>query len=138
MYLNPYLHFGGRCAEAFAFYEKHLGARSNGMMFFRDGPAADRVGPEMQDKVMHASLLFGNVELMGTDGDGPSAPAIAGMHVVLGVDSPDEAERVFGLLSDGGTVEMPMEETFWARRFGMVVDRFGVPWMINCDKEQQS
>ena len=136
MQLNPYLNFGGRCAEAFAFYEQHLGARSNGVMLFRDGPAATQVGPGMQDKVMHASLLFGDVELMGTDGDGCEAPraAITGMHVVLSVDTPEEAERLYAVLEEGGTVEMPMAETFWARRFGMVVDRFGVPWMINCNR----
>lgn len=138
MQLNPYLHFGGRCAEAFAFYEQHLGARGNGVMFFRNGPAADQVGPEMQDKVMHASLLLGDVELVGTDGDGDGceAPgaAITGMHVVLTVDAPEEAENLYAVLAEGGTAEMSMDETFWAKRFGMVVDRFGVPWMINCNK----
>ena len=89
---------------------------------------------------MHASLLFGDAELMGTDAGGCEAAraAITGMHVVLSVDSPAEAERLHALLAEGGSVEMPMQATFWAQRFGMVVDRFGVPWMINCDMEQPS
>lgn len=135
MRMNPYLDFGGNCAEAFAFYERDLGARVTAMMRFRDGPAADQVGPEQQDKVMHAELELAGSVLMGTDGEGCGQPAarVTGVHLVLNVAEPTEAERLFALLAEGGAIEVPIGETFWAKRFGMVVDRFGVPWMINSD-----
>lgn len=136
MQLHTYLSFDGNCREAFEFYQRHVGGKVVAMMSFKDGPCPEEMAPEVQDRVMHGCLQIGDHMLMGTDGT-PGHPhqEVKGAHVVLSVGDPQEAERVFKVLEEGGRVGMPMEETFWARRFGIVVDRFGVPWMVNCDKE---
>lgn len=144
MKLNIYLGFGGHCEEAFNFYVKHLGAEITAMMTFNDGPpgATEHMPVEWCDKVMHASLTIEGHELMGTDGMGGCGSGgsggdpdvgIKGAHVVIHADEPDQADRIYAALSEGGTVEMAMEKTFFARRFGTVVDRFGVPWMVLCE-----
>lgn len=139
MKINPYLFFDGNCRQAFAFYEQALDAQIEDMMTWGDGPMADDTPPEMRDRVMHASLLLGEERIMASDESPPeNYQPMNGIRVVLNADSPEDAERFFANLSAGGTVNMPIEETFWAKRFGMLTDRFGVPWMVNCDKEVQS
>src|SRR5699024_10477549 len=141
MKLNAYLSFDGHCEEAFNFYAEKLGAEITAMMMFSDGPpeATENLPNEWRSKIMHACLKLGDYELMGTDGMGacPSGAdadaGISGAHVVLQVDEPGDAERIYTDLSTDGTVQMAMEQTFFARRFGMVVDRFGVPWMVLCE-----
>lgn len=138
MKLNPYLNFNGRCEAAFNFYARHLGADITALMTFNDGPpeAAEQVPAEWRGKIMHGSLTIDGHEVMGTDGmrGGESSDSgITGAHVVIHADEPDEAERIYGVLSEDGSVEMPMEQTFFARRFGMAVDRFGAPWMVLCE-----
>lgn len=138
--LNTYLVFDGDCADAFAFYERHLGATITAMLAFREAPPDERIPPELHDKIMHAELAFDGHLLMGSDGgciSGQRDKSIRGAHVVLGVDTPAEAERVYAVLSEDGAVEMGMHETFFAHRFGMAVDRFGVPWMVICGRPQQ-
>ena len=136
MKLNPYLFFKGNCEEAFNFYAELLRGKIEMMMPHRGSPAEGHVGPEWQDKIMHARLSFGDQVLMASDAPpGTGAEAMKGFSVSLNVDSPAEAERVFGGLAEGGAVQMALAETFWAVRFGMLVDRFGTPWMINCEKE---
>lgn len=136
MQLHTYLKFDGDCREAFEFYHRHLGGKITAMMTWKDGPMADQASPEIHDKIMHACLDIDGHMLMGSDSTSMSPYQGNGdAHVVVSVADPDEAERVFQALSEAGRVEMPMDETFWARRFGVAVDRFGVPWMVNCDKE---
>lgn len=138
MKLNPYLAFDGNCREAFDFYVQVLGAQSEGVMTWAEGPMADQIATDYKDKVMHGSILLGEDRIMACDrppGDDPYE-GIKGVNVVINVDDPAEAERHFAALAEGGRVTMPIDETFWAQRFGMLVDKFGVPWMVNCEKPQ--
>lgn len=133
MQLVAYLDFDGQCEAAFKYYERLLGGKLEALLTFRSTPAAGDVPENRRDKIMHARLVFGQgQELMGSDGPPDRYQAPRGMHVSLMADSVAEGERIFRGLADGGTVEMPFEQTFWAQRFGMVVDRFGIPWMVNC------
>lgn len=134
MELNPYLSFDGNCAEAFKFYEKSLGGKIVAMMTYAETPMKDQMPAGSHGKIVHARLTLGDRVLMGADAPPGRYEPAKGMSVILGIDQPTEAERVFKALSENGTVQMPIEETFWARRFGMVVDRFGIPWMVNCEK----
>ncbi len=134
MQLNPYLTFDGRCEAAFQFYEQALGGGIEAMMTFADTPVAEQTPPEMQGEIIHARLVVGDKVLMGSDASAGRVEKMQGFSVTLGIDEPEEAERVFNALADGGTVTMPIQETFWARRVGMLVERFGTPWMVNCEK----
>jgi len=126
--MNTYVNFGGNCAEAFRYYERHLGAKVGVMMTHAQSPDQSRVGPEWKDAVLHARIVIGDDELMAADI--PGAEAMRSAYLTLRMDSDIEAERVFSALCDGGRVLMPMEETFFAFRFGQVQDRFGLNWMI--------
>ena len=132
MRMNTYVNFAGTCAEAFRFYEKHLGGKIGMMMTHGQAPDQSRINPEWKDAVLHARVSLGGTELMGADI--PNAQPMRSAYLSLGVDSDTEAERVYGALSDGGKVLMPMEETFFATRFGQVQDRFGINWMIIHEK----
>lgn len=134
MQLNPYLFFKGECEAAFKFYAKLLGGKIEAMLTHEGTPAADHVPAEWRKKVMHARLTIGDKVLMGSDPPPDRFNPPQGFSVTLSVEDPAEAERIFNGLAEKGTVRMPMEETFFAARFGMVVDRFGIPWMINCEK----
>jgi PhnB protein len=135
MQLNPYLFFDGRCEQAFEFYAKVLGGKIEAMLRHEGSPAESHVGPEWGKKIMHARLVVGDTALMASDAPPDrSDGAMKGFSVTLGVEKPAEAERIFHALAENGTVRMPIEKTFWAERFGMLVDRFGTPWMINCEK----
>ena len=133
MQLNPYLTFDGRCEAAFKFYEEVLGGKITAMYPHAGSPAEQHVPPEWRDKIMHASLSVGDEVLMGSDAPPDRFEASKGISVSLNVKTPAEAERVFAALSDQGQVQMPLQQTFWAARFGMLVDQFGVPWMVNCE-----
>jgi PhnB protein len=128
MKLNTYVNFRGTCAEAFRYYEKHLGAKAGMMMTHSQSPASSPLPPEWKDAVLHARVTIGDTELMGADI--PNAEPMRSAYLTLRVDTDPEAERVFSALSNGGRVLMPMEETFFASRFGQVQDRFGINWMI--------
>ena len=132
---NPHLTFDGRCKEAFGFYEECLGGKIVAMVGYADMPNAQDVPAALRGRVMHARLVLGDQVLMGCDAH-PEMPysGIRGCDVAVQVETPAEAERLFAALSEGGTVQMPIGEAFWSARFGMVTDRFGVPWMINCEK----
>jgi PhnB protein len=133
MQLNPYLIFDGRCEAAFRFYEQALGGKIVAMMTYADTPAAEHTSPEARGKIIHARLVVGDTVLMGCDDAAGHYEPMKGFSVTLTIDEPAEAERVFNALESGATVTMPIQETFWARRFGMLTDRFGTPWMINCE-----
>jgi PhnB protein len=133
MEVVPYLNFDGRCAEAFRFYEKVLGGKIETLMTFGGTPAESFVPPEWRDKVLHARLNIGSEALMGTDAPPDRFEQPKGYSVTLQLKDPAEAERIFRALADRATIKMPFEKTFWAEKFGMLVDRFGTPWTINCD-----
>ncbi|MGH6926402.1 MAG: VOC family protein [Propylenella sp.] len=132
MRINPYLTFDGRCQEAFKFYARVLGGKIEAMMPHKGTPAEGHVPPEWRDKIMHAFLKVGDFELMGSDAPPQYFQKPQGFSVSLQIPDPKEAERVFSALAEGGTVRMPLEKTFWAEKFGMLTDRFGTPWMVNC------
>lgn len=128
MRMNTYVNFRGTCAEAIRYYEAHLGAKLGMMMTHAQSPEAGRIGPEWKDAVLHAQITIGDTELMAADI--PNAEPMRSAYLTLRMENDAEAERVFSALSQGGRVLMPIEETFFAFRFGQVQDRFGINWMI--------
>jgi PhnB protein len=137
MRINSYLFFGGDCAEAFRHYARVLGGKVTFSMTYGEAPPQEGCPPGSGDLIMHTALQAGDVLLMGSDVPRHGSPAsFTPVAVSLHVDAPEAAERIFAGLSEGGSVTMAMEETFWARRFGTVTDRFGIPWMVNCPKPE--
>jgi PhnB protein len=128
MKTRTYLNFGGNCAEAFRFYEQHLGGKIGMMMTHGQSPGPSPVGPEWSNKVLHARITIGDTELMGADI--PNYQPMRSVYISLGVDSDGEADRIFAALTEGGQVYMPMQETFFATRFAQLRDKFGTSWMI--------
>jgi PhnB protein len=133
MRVIPYLNFNGDCAAAFKFYERCLGAKIETIMTHGESPIAKDVPASWQNTVLHARLIVGDTVLMASDSPPEHYQKPQGLYVSLQIDTPAEAERIFRELSQGGSVTMPIDKTFWAERFGMLVDRFGIPWMINCE-----
>ncbi|HWT17402.1 MAG TPA: VOC family protein [Variovorax sp.] len=133
MKLNAYLTFNGNCAQAFAYYAEHLGGQIVASMKFGDAPEGGGGGPELADQIMHTCMTVGAQTLMGSDAVPQYCPyeAPKGISVALHPESVEEAERVFAALSANGKVGMPLQQTFWATRFGTCTDQFGVPWMVN-------
>lgn len=134
MDFTPYLIFDGRCAEAFRFYAECFGGQIVAMQTFGESPAKDHVPAEWHDKVIHTQLVVGERTLMGSDAPPPQYATPQGVSVSINVTSLAEAQRLFDALAQGGRVTMPFGETFWSPGFGMAVDRFGIPWMVNCDQ----
>jgi PhnB protein len=128
MKMYTYVNFAGKCAEAFRFYEQHLGGSITMLMTHGQAPDQSNVKPDWKDAVLHARISIGGTELMGADI--PNAQPMRSSYLSLNVESDAEAERIFSALSDGGEVFMPMQETFFATRFGQLRDRFGINWMI--------
>jgi PhnB protein len=133
MRVNPYLHFNGQCEAAFKFYEQCLSGKILMMMPHAGTPAEGHVPPEWLTKIMHARLSVGDDVLMGSDSPPGHYEQPKGFAVALQLRNPADAERIFHALAENGTVQMPLQQTFWAVRFGMLVDRFGIPWMVNCE-----
>lgn len=132
MKIEAYVQFGGRAAEAIAFYQEHLGATAVQAMPFRGSPAAAMAPEAWQDKLLHFAITVGDSILMGTDGMGGQAfSGMQGCSLALSTDSTDQAERVFKVLAQGGSVTMPIGPSFFAERFGIVTDQFGVSWMVH-------
>jgi PhnB protein len=134
MALNPYLYFDGQCEEAFRFYEKCLGGKITFMMAWKDSPMPDQAPPGWGTKILHAGLASGDSVLEGCDAMPGQYKKPESFCVMLRPKEASEADRIFKALAEGGTVQIPIAETFWALRFGQVVDRFGVPWLVNCEK----
>jgi PhnB protein len=128
MKVNTYVNFNGSCLEAFRYYEKHLGGKVGMMMTHGQMPDSYRVNPDWKDKVVHARISIGDTELMAADI--PNAEPMRSAYLTLRVESDKEAERLFAALSECGQTLMPLQETFFASRFGQVRDRFGINWMI--------
>lgn len=131
MQLNQYLFLSGQCEEAFQAYQRILGGEITFMLKHAGTPAASHVPPEWQDKIMHACLELGGRKLMGSDAPPGRIKPMGGFCVQVAANGVAEAERVFAALAEGGAVTMALQQTFWSERFGMLVDRFGVPWMID-------
>ena len=134
MEVAPYLNFNGQCAEAFRFYEKTLGGKIVMMQTHGETPMKDQVPADWRDKVIHARLVVDNFALMGSDAPGDHYERPQGTHVSVSVRSAADGERIFNALAEGGKVTMPFAKTFWSSGFGMTVDRFGIPWMVNCEQ----
>jgi PhnB protein len=131
-----YLFFNGNCQEAFEFYAKALGGKIEAMLPHAGTPAEGHVPPEFGSKIMHAMMKVGDGALMASDAMPDHYAKPQGFSVSYQTTTPEDAERAFAALAEGGSVQMPIGPTFWASRFGMCVDRFGIPWMINCYAEQ--
>jgi PhnB protein len=125
MQMNPYLSFSGQCETAFKFYEQCFGGRLGAIFRYAGTPLAD--------KVMHGSLTVGEQVLMGSDVAPDRYQEPKGFSLSIQIKNTTEAERIFHELGKNGKVAVPLEKTFWAARFGMVIDRFGIPWLINCE-----
>jgi PhnB protein len=134
MHVNAYLTFDGNCRAAFSYYEKVLGGTIVAMLPHKGSPMEGHCPPEWQDKIMHARMTIGDTVLMASDAPPEHQAPRKGFSVNINAATAAEADRVFSALAEGGTVQMPIQETFWAHRFGMLVDRFGTPWMVNCEK----
>jgi PhnB protein len=133
MRMAPYLSFRGDCEAAFSLYADCFGGKVGEIFRYGGSPMAGDVPPDWADKVMHGSVTIGDQTLMGSDNGPDRYEKPAGMSLSIHLADPAEAERIFARLSDGGSVTMPLAQTFWAKRFGALVDRYGVPWSINCE-----
>ena len=133
MQVQPYLFFDGRAEEAIEFYRKTVGAKVEMMMRFKDAPEKPQPGmvpPGSEDKVMHAAMKIGDTTVMASDGNCQGHPSFQGFSLTLSAKNDSEAEKLFAALGDGGKVQMPLGKTFFASKFGMLADRFGVNWMV--------
>jgi PhnB protein len=135
MQMTAYVSFKGQCEAAFTFYEQCLGGQLGPIFHYGGSPMAGDVPPDWHDKVMHGSVTVGNQMLMGGDVVPDQYEAPKGFSLSLNMTSEADAERIFRELARDGRVIIPLEKTFWAARFGQVVDRFGISWMINCESE---
>ena len=135
--LNPYLSFKGDCEAAFTLYERCLGGKIRSIFRYAGSPMSGQVPAGWQDKVMHGSVTIGEQMLMGGDVAPEQYEAPRGFSLSIAISNVSEAERIFHELAENGRVTVPFEQTFWAVRFGTVVDRFGIPWMINCEGENK-
>jgi len=134
MKVNPYLNFNGQCEAAFKFYEQVLGGRITFSMTWGEMPGADKLPAETHKLIGHATLTLGDQVLMGADALPGQYQQPQGMNVSLHLKDLAEGERIFNALAESGSVTMPFQQTFWSPGFGMCVDQFGVPWMVNCEQ----
>ena len=130
MKFTPYLNFNGNCADAFKFYEGVFGGKIVFLQTHAQSPMKDQVPPDWQDKVLHVNLDVNGQALMGSDAPPGHYAKPQGLYVTISVD-PEAGERIFSALAENGKVTMPFGKTFWSSGFGMVVDRFGTPWMVD-------
>ena len=135
MQVQPYIFFDGRCDEALEFYKKAVDAKVDMLMRFKEAPDQSMITPQSKDKVMHAAVHIGDTQILMSDGQCQSKPSFEGFSLVINAADTAEGERRFKALSDGGQVRMPMGETFFAERFGMLADKFGVGWMVIVEKK---
>ena len=136
MQVNPYLTFNGDCETAFKFYQQCLRGEITMMMTHAGTPMEAHTPPEWHGKILHASLKIGDTVLMASDAPPDRYEKPKGFSVSLVLEDTGEAERIFKALSEGGSVQMPIQQTFWAARFGMLTDRYAIPWMINCGQPE--
>jgi len=135
MQFNTYLYFNGNCEEAFRFYEQLFGGKIEAMFPHEGSPAASQVPPEWQKKILHARMTIGDAVLMASDAPPGRFQKQQGFSININLGDAAKAEKIFNSLAkDATVVTMPFGETFWAHRFGMLTDRFGIPWMFNVEK----
>jgi PhnB protein len=134
MQFNAYLHFNGDCEEAFKLYAQVLGGKIEAMILHEGTPAEQHVPPEWRKKVMHARMTVGDQALMASDAPPGHYHEPQGFSVSIQMKDVAQGQRVFNALAEGGTVKMPFQQTFWSPGFGMLKDRFGIPWMVNCEQ----
>ena len=130
MQVQPYLFFDGRCEQALDFYKKTLDAKVEALMRFKESPNPEMNPPDSGEKVMHACFRIGDTQVMASDGNCTGKPSFQGFSLTINAADAAEAKRRFNALAEGGQVQMPLDETFFAESFGMVADRFGVSWMV--------
>jgi PhnB protein len=135
MQVVPYLHFNGNCEAAFKFYAKVLGAKIIALLTHEGMPPEMQIPPEWKQKIMHARMELDGEAIMGSDSPPGHFRSPQGFSVALQVENPEAAEQKFKALSEGGTVNMAFGKTFFSKGFGMCVDQFGIPWMVNCPLE---
>ena len=134
MKVQAYVNFDGRCEEALEFYKKSIGAEVTSLMRWKENPdAAMKPPPGYEEKIMNAAFRIGETDLMADDGMGEKTAEFKGMTLAIGVANDAEAKRIFTALGEGGNVTMPLAKTFWTSSFGMLTDKFGVPWMVNVE-----
>ena len=133
--LNPQIlvSFNGCCEAAFKFYQRCLNGKIEFLMRWGESPMAKDSPAEWREKILHGRIVIGNMALLGADALPGTYESPRGFSILLDPSEPDEADRLFNVLAENGTVAMPLQETFWARRFGAVTDQFGVTWSINCE-----
>ena len=134
MQISPYLMFNGTCEAAFHFYEKAVGGMIHSFSRYEGSPMSEQMPPDWSTKIIHGRISIGSNLIMGSDAPPGRYAAPQGVHLSIEAPSPEEAKRIFEALSENGKVEMPLQETFWARAFGMLTDQFGIPWMVDCEK----
>jgi PhnB protein len=134
MQTAPHVHFKGNCREAFDFYADTLGGKIVFAMTYGEAPGCEDAPAEVRRQIIHARIDFGGQYLLGCDAPADRYQVPQGFAVMAAVEKPADAERIFQALAANGTVTMPFQETFWAHGFGMCTDRFGTPWMVNCEK----
>jgi PhnB protein len=132
--VSTHLSFNGNCEAAFKYYEKHLGGKIIFSMTWGESPMAKDAPKGWEKKIMHSSFELDGCQIIASDAPPSNYEKPQGMYVCLSYSTPADADRVFKALAESGNIEMPIEETFFAHRFGMVVDQFGTPWMIHCGK----
>jgi PhnB protein len=130
MNLQPYLFFDGKCEEALGFYKRAIGAEPKMLMRFKDAPDQSMVSPGSHDKIMHAQVQIGDTAVLMSDGRCLGKPNFQGFALTINAKNEAEADKLFGALAEGGQVTMPLAKTFFAKRFGMLTDKFGVGWMV--------
>jgi PhnB protein len=134
MQLSSHLGFNGNCEEAMKFYAKTFGGTVMFKMTWGESPMSDQVQADFQDKIMHMSVKVGNSTVMGADSPPGRHQKAQGIMESIAVEELEDAKRIFNALAEGGSVQMPFAETFWAKGFGMATDKYGIPWMVNCEK----
>ena len=133
MQFTPYLSFNGNCEEAFKLYAQVLGAKIESTFRYEGSPMSGQVPADWGQRIMHSSITLKDGVLMGADAPPGHYQPASGFSVCINATDPEDAERKFAALSKGGKIVMPIQQTFWARRFGMLIDQFGIPWMISCE-----
>jgi PhnB protein len=134
MRTSVHLNFDGNCSQAFRHYQRLLGGKIRALLTYGESPIADKVPVEWRERIVHATLELDGMSLMGADVPPESYATPQGFAVVLHVDDVDRGRELFSALSEGGTLRMPFQKTFWSPGYGLLVDRYGVPWEINCEE----
>jgi PhnB protein len=137
MQFIPHLNFNGQCEAAFKLYEQCLGGKIEGVRTYAGTPAEEQVPADWRNKIIHATMTIGDQTLMGCDVPPSHYHAPAGFSVAIQLNDTIAGERIFKALAENGRATMPFQKTFWSPGFGMLVDRFGIPWMINCTQAAQ-